>query len=221
MKLFIAVLTLSSQVDVACSAALLSNIRDLEKRGHKVNLYFETASAYVALARSTAVAHFLDSDSEVMMFLDSDLWFPPTAIAQLLQYDKSFVAGVYPYRDGRKGFPVTWTGRLEGNLLDCDVVPAGFSIIKRHVFEELKQMHPEWETSAKTDGGSPIFTIYDQGLLNGDKHYWTEDFLFCIRMRDIGVKSLVDPDITFQHCGRQPTTGSLKADLIDKGIVHA
>lgn len=216
MKIFISVLTLTSQIDVACCASLLSNCRDLERRGHETTLYFETANCYLSLCRSRAAAAFLDSEADVFVFVDSDLWFPYDAMHNLIRHDKSFVSGVYPYRDGHQGFPITTKGEYEDDLLLADWCTVGFSATKREVLETLVKAHPEWATNYQTKKGSVVHAVYDIGLHEkGSNNYWTEDFLFCKRIREHGYKVYVDPEIFFEHAGRMAIKGCL-ADYLTR-----
>lgn len=209
MKIFISVLTLTSQIDVACCASLLSNCRDLDQRGHETTLYFETANCYLSLCRSRAAAAFLDSDCDVFIFVDSDLWFPYDAMWNLIKHDKPFVSGVYPYRDGHQGYPITTKGEWEGDLLLADWCTVGFSATKREVLETLVKKHPEWVTNYQTKKGSKVHAIYDIGLHYDDENYWTEDFLFCKRIREHGYKVYVETRIPFEHAGRMAIKGML------------
>jgi glycosyltransferase involved in cell wall biosynthesis len=147
-------------------------------------------SAIVAEARNLAVAAALELGAEWLMFLDSDMIFPPETIVRLLAHEKAIVGATYPRRSRPLGFigaraderPFSLEDR---GLIEAARLPAGCLLIRASVFESLK---------------APYFRCaYDEetGLI------LSEDFYFCDLVRGLGIGVWCDMDLSrqLQHIG--------------------
>ncbi len=104
-------------------------------------------------ARNQIVEWYLkNTPATHLLFLDSDMVFPPTIIDQLMAHKKAVVSGLYfhreaPYQphmymwdkdDDTKMLPVM---KWDEGLVKADCVGAGALLIERWVLEEMK---PPW-----------------------------------------------------------------------------
>jgi len=231
LKIFIAVLAYDSKIDVGCCTALLNNIRFLEHLGNEVTLHVECGCCYLPVARNNCVGTFLDSSDDIIIFVDSDLWFDNTAIFKLLRYPKPVVCGAYPYKVKREEFPIWPTKTEKGQimrekstgLIQLDGGPTGLMAIERGVFEKMKTAHPEWRTTSKTAAGSDLYVFFDTGLLRNDGKWWGEDYEFCNRCRDLDIEMWCEPDIDFHHFGKSASQNNFARHLgikVDEGYTH-
>lgn len=221
-KIFVAVPCYTGMVEVGCCAALLANIRQLEKVGHEVVLHFETGNCYIPQARNMCVAAFLDTKCDEIIFVDSDLWFENTAFEKLIKHDKEVICGAYPYRQAMEGYPIRVNCNADGTpivdaetgLIELEGGPTGLMKIQRNVLVGLRQ--PEWKTSNKTAFSSDVYAIFDTGLLRNDGQWWGEDYLFCLRCADFGIKIFCEPNIDVKHIGKQEVKGNYHKFLINQ-----
>lgn len=224
MKIFIAVLSYDGKMEVGCASSLLCNVRLLEAFGNEVQIHYECGICYLPLARNNAVAAFLDSDCQAIVFVDNDLAFESKAIFKLLMFkNRALVCGAYPYKSNDGGFPINPKlgddGKpivdAETGLVALNGGPTGLMAIERWVFEKLRDTHPEWKTTSKSKGGNNVYCFFDTGLLRNDGMWWGEDYEFCNRLRDAGIEMWCYPDIDFHHFGKMSAAGNYSKRLKD------
>ena len=130
--------------------------------------------------------------------------------------DKDITAGLYPRRATDKFFfldiPRDENGDMifDGSMLKVTRVGTGFMLIKRRVFEKLRDMHPEWEYVAKEN--ETAYAFFDLALQDG--RYVGEDYLFCDRARKAGFECWVDVEISLPHVGQEEFTRDFLEDVI-------
>lgn len=146
---------------------------------------------YVDNARDKIVQDAKDQKATHLMFIDSDMEFPPDSIQRLIDYDLDIVGGLYP----RRQYPYRPTiNRVNSKkliipssyptdrLFEVDAIGTGFLLIKMEVFEKL--------------GKPPYFKIQDfHGVPIRD------DVYFCISARRKGYKVWADPTFRCGHVG--------------------
>lgn len=146
---------------------------------------------YVDNARDKIVEDAKQRGATHLMFIDSDMEFPPEAIQKLLDYNLDIVAGLYP----RRQYPYRPTiNRINSKkliipssfpydrLFEVDAAGTGFMLIDMKVFAKL--------------GEPPYFKIqnfYGKPI--------RDDVFFCISARKKGFKVWVDPTMTIGHVG--------------------
>ncbi|MEQ1858901.1 MAG: glycosyltransferase [Chthoniobacteraceae bacterium] len=144
----------------------------------------------VAEARNLCVRAALDAKAEWLLFLDSDMVFPPDTIKRLLAHRKAIVGATYP----RKMLPLTLIGtRRDGaafspadkGMVEASRMPTGCLLIKAEVFEKLKP--PFFRCGYDEEHGKVL----------------SEDFWFSDRVRELGVALWCDMELSRQveHIG--------------------
>jgi len=220
---FIAVLAYDGRVDALTSQSLMANAIDLQSRGdYNLAYTFESGCCYLPRARNNCVQSFLETGLDYLIFVDSDLYFQDDAMHKLLSHKKDIVGGAYPYRGGAGGWPVRPIKDKNDNvvidnysgLIECEGVPTGLMCIHRNVFINMLAKHPEY-ISDQIDNGKRIFYIFDTGMLwENKKHWYGEDYLFCLRAKKDGYKIYCEPNINFEHIGKEGRQGNYKKYLI-------
>lgn len=184
-----------------------------------------TNESLISRARNTLVAKFLNNpDSTHLMFIDADIGWEPWHLLVLMNHNVDVACGLYPM----KSLPIRWVvngfeGAEEqdnGNLLEVSKAGTGFMLVKRHVFEKLKD-HPAVVPFKNDIGLDPALdphmkTYYDTDVREG--RYYSEDWTFCENWRDMGGKVWVDKRVLLKHTGhyvfdyntQKPTYEALK-----------
>ena len=120
-----------------------------------------------------------------LLFIDSDMWFQPEAANQLIARDKDIIGVNANFRK----FPLKSTVRLlekqtEGKeILLCESIGMGFTLIKTEVFKNLPQPWFFWKSNERGE------------LVEG------EDYWFCSLARRAGFKIWVDLTVSVKHEG--------------------
>ena len=169
--------------------SVLHLVQHTRVAGHRVSIV-NSKSSLITQSRNLAVNAAREAGAEWLMFLDSDMVFPPETIARLMAHGEAIVGATYP----RKGWPLAFIGtRLDGRplsladtgLIEAGRLPTGCLLIQARVFESLR---------------APYFRCgYDEaaGTVLG------EDFWFSERVRSLGFSLWCDLQLSRQieHLG--------------------
>jgi hypothetical protein len=134
-------------------------------------------SSIVAQARNNGVELAKNFKADFILFLDSDMLFPPTALFRLLLHRKDIVGATYTKRVAP--FEILGTHLAEqpivpsGDLLEMQRIPTGCLLINMGVFDKLSKPYFRFETDAN-------------GAIIG------EDYVFCDRAREAGFRIWCD-----------------------------
>jgi len=213
-KVFLATPAFIGKVDVPYAIALAETQLLLASSEIEVVMRITTSGSLLVAERNRLVEAFRNSDCTHMLFIDSDLGWPPMAVKALLDHDLDFVAGVYPTRGIERTFTFRPVTKSDGSivisdkgLLKCDYIPAGFMLMKKQAIEKMCTAFPELYFKPK-DSRCPDdkgYCLFNTELWNGE--FWGEDYFFCRKAREAGLEIWVDPMIQFNHAG---TVGMLR-----------
>ncbi len=106
---------------------------------------------------------------------------------------------------------------VANNLIEVRHIATGFMLIKRTVIEQLSTVYPDTKyvddiNYLNKDEERFAYALFDCAVI--EKHYFSEDWLFCHRWSQINGKIYTDISINLQHTGLQDYDGSLLASLI-------
>lgn len=164
----------------------------------------------VGRSRNALVAQFLASDCTDILFIDSDLIFSAHQIERIVLHGEDVVGGSYMLK--AQGTPRICcnpkTGistPQENGLMEVSYVGTGFLRIRRHVFEKMVEKFGE-EMWYKTDDGKnqlqhDFFQMGIYKYADGTRRWLSEDWYFCQRCQDMGVKVYCDMNILLGHSG--------------------
>lgn len=194
-------------------SALLAMVADLNSRGVVVDLRFWPGSCYVALARNELAAMFMASDCDKLLFIDADMGgWPADAAWRLWQTERDIVGGVYRFKTLQERYP-GWVDTDEHDrpmvdqfgLISMGMLPTGFMMISRSVFDLLKIKFPERQLANK-EGEREIWNFFSCDQVN--RTWVGEDARFCQLWQECGGKIWALPDLDFIHVGRQAFLGN-------------
>lgn len=147
---------------------------------------------YLDKGREAIVTDALSMGSEKILFIDTDLEFPPDAMRRILEHRKAIIGGAYNEKrlppvstvkldDGKGGY-VTGSGRMPDKPFMCAAVATGFLAL--HLPTITAKMQP------------PFFEYdHQEGWMAG------EDIYFCQKARRAGLEIWCDPTIPLRHIG--------------------
>jgi hypothetical protein len=182
------------------------------------------------LQRNLLVRDFLASNASHLLFIDSDMAFPPELAEHLLATGKPLIGAVYPKRRldlpalGRRcktasladalALTLDWNLQVEGGLIHAKDglarvrgLPGGFLLIARDVFVVMAGRADVVGMAGAADAPLSFFREVREGNALIDL-----DYAFCRRYADSGgeVWAYVDADI--RHIGEErdaPRFGAL------------
>jgi len=181
-----------------------------------------SGDSYVHRARNSMADLFLrDPDATDLFFIDSDMSWNPEAFVKMCMLPDDVVGGTYPVKNNWEA----WTSlpklfednHLHGRVLDdgtalieANVLAGGFLRIKRSVLERYRQHYPDLKyTESSTDPDEPNHE-YTQFFAAEriDGKFYGEDHWFSKRLRDMGIRMFIYPDVDMIHWGYKDFRGN-------------
>lgn len=176
----------------------------------------------IAELRSMAATIWYDTmpDSTHLLFIDSDMGFPPEMVTDMLMMDEGIVGTIYPQRK----LPLSWAGsgtgqphtERRGNFMLVEGVGMGCTLIRRDVITKMLEkwpqswqegglvdtrlhLHPAGET-IKQAGSNRIIRAFEK-LDLPERGLVSEDLSFCIRAGQCGIKTWAAIGYRISHVG--------------------
>lgn len=175
------------------------------------------SSANVSLSRNKVVADFLTTDGEWLLFLDSDMVFPPDTHVRLLSAAQAsgakVIGGLCVMVDPEGVVPTLYLPHHEGvtrvqldyeddTITQVYATGAACLMVHRDVLDAIQ--------AARPDESYPWFA--EQQI----KGRWvSEDLVFCFRAGDVGFKIYVDCTLPIGHqkYGRIWTAADIRSNV--------
>lgn len=220
-KLFIALPAYDHKVSIKMAVALAQFAAMAPAHGLQIQVANISGCSVVSRVRNLLANEFLETDFTDLLFIDSDINFDPNDIFRLLAFasgQRDIVAGIATARKKEKVyFSMLDVDENKNIIMDkMGLVRAlragtGFMMIRRHVFETLKEAHPEWAYHDHNTGKT-LHSFFD--FKSTPEGYLGEDFLFCDRARQHGYQVWVDPTIKLGHMGVEEFHGSFGEEFL-------
>lgn len=167
----------------------------------------------VTRARNNIAHEFMKTDIPWLLFIDTDLEFPPEHIEHLISHDSRFpiVGGCYPKK--KLGSPEWVLNAMPGSSPDAnglqEVAEMGTGLLKIHrsVFAAVREAYPQlrYRCDAHKDiryDFFPVGTYRDATFKPEDPaRYLSEDWYICQLARAIGYRVFADTRCTAKHHG--------------------
>lgn len=156
------------------SLSLGNLIKTTTQMGIDVHLFFD-ASTILINQRENLIGQAIAMKSEWVLWLDSDMMFPPTTLLRLLAHNQDIVAcnymkRSYPFKSVAFMDTNDWESwvplQSEDELLTVEAIGMGCVLMRTSVFEKLNRPYFEYTYQPKTkDWGGEDFTLFKK--LNG------------------------------------------------------
>ena len=151
------------------SYSLGNLIKTTTMMGIEVHLFFD-ASTILINQRENLINRAIEVKSEWVLWLDSDMMFPPTTLLRLLANNQDIVAcnymkRSYPFKSVAFMDTNDWESwvplQSEDELLTVEAIGMGCVLMRTSVFEKLNRPYFEYTYQPKTkDWGGEDFTLF-------------------------------------------------------------
>jgi len=191
----------SGVIDSGCEQGL----QELERRGYSVRRI--SGFSAIDFGRYVIASEALRSGFEELMWIDADVVFHPDDIDRLRAQQLPLVCGIYS-KKGRREYACVFQPGTEsvvfgknGGLLEIRYAGSGFLLTRREVYDTLRTRLGLPECNQRF--GPPIVPWFLPMLVpDGDgRWYLAEDFAFCERARQCGLRIMADTRIRLYHVG--------------------
>lgn len=187
--------------------------------GFDVDIVPLVGDSLVSRARNTLTRMFMETDCTHLLFIDSDLTFSPEQIIRMMSHDLDVLGGLYcKKQDGPNAElvinacadPIEINSGPSDGLMTVRYVGTGFLLVKREVFQKMIEKWPDIAYKEDPDHTKTAWDIWHTGVYdyaaNGypndwPRRYLSEDWWFCQRCQDLGIKVWVDRRISLKHTG--------------------
>lgn len=198
------------QIESGHHQCVVDLFRECDRRGIAIEEGRVIGDALVSRARSIAASHFLRSDCDVMLSIDSDIWFQAEdAIAlcekALAGYD--IIGGIYATRSMQTQPALMLKDdeevifSPESEPKEARFIPTGFTAVARAPFEALSKTLPYCHQGWGHTAFWPFYMPYCIEWPGDGYIYLSEDWAFCQRAMDAGFTCWVDPSVRLGHTG--------------------
>jgi hypothetical protein len=199
------------------ATSLAASVSLFQSHGIDLQAIVLTNHSVIQMARNRVFREFLKTDSEMLVWIDSDIQWNPLDLLKLCLHDEDVVGGTY-----RKKNPATteFTVQLiRGNLdpddrglLEIDRIGTGFLRVTREALEKLIENSEEVSvdvnskridigavTKYQDSGAGFLYNVFEVGVYKGE--FLSEDYLFCEKLKEKGYKIMLDTKINLGHEG--------------------
>jgi len=241
VKLFIATPMYGGLCVGGYTEGLLNCVQTFMKNRMQMYYGYMTNESLITRARNTLAYDFLDTDATHLMFIDADITFNPEDIVRMVNADKDIICGLYPKKEinwntvaqaVKSGVeykdlpnytgsfvvnPVGGAAEVKGNLnepMEIDNGGTGFMLIKRNVFEVLKDKVPTYTNDMilivdKNPVKKIIHEYFATSIDEVSNRLLSEDYHFCKIARQAGFKVYAAPWAILTHSGTYNFSGTL------------
>lgn len=189
----IVLVPVSHHIEPDCDASL----RMLERMGYHVWRAYGFSA--IDQGRNVMAQQSLDKGYKELMWIDADVGFQVSDVERLRALNLPISCGVYGLKDGsgRPAADLDGKQRISGSLYQIPAVGAGFLHTRRNVYELMvKELKLE-----KCVGRHTNYYPFFLPLIK-DKFYMGEDFAFCHRASQCGIKIVADTSLKLKHVGK-------------------
>ncbi len=181
--------------------ALEESIPLIVKAGWEHGYVHEMGCPYISAARAMLTRKALDAGADVVVYLDYDLSWEPSALLKLLEVPGDVVAGTYRFKKEEEeymGTVVSGPGDTplvrDDGCIESDQIPAGFMKITKKGIDRFMTVYPELTYGPKYNLSVDLF---NHGAHKGI--WYGEDYAFSRNWRDMGEKIWIVPDLAITH----------------------
>jgi hypothetical protein len=240
-KLFVATPMYGGMCVGGYTMGILNTVQAFMPHGIQMYYSYMMNESLITRARNGLAYDFLQTDATHLMFIDADISFNPEDIVRMIAADKDIICGLYPKKEinwhlveqaiksgvDYKDLP-NYTGSFVVNLvggatettgninepMEIDNGGTGFMLIKRGVFEALKDKVPTYTNDMilivdKNPVKKIIHEYFATSIDETSNRLLSEDYHFCKLARQNGFKVYAAPWARLVHTGTYMFSGQL------------
>jgi hypothetical protein len=224
--------------------SLMNLTFELARKRHTVSFSKMYNESLITRARNNLAYEFINSDADVLLFIDADEGFNHLDVVKMIECDKDIIGGIYPMKNinwenvrkaalageqnlsAHSGYfamnmlPGETTFRLD-EPVEVTEVATGLMCIKREVFEKLEPHCPKYALNASDASFDfkKMVTEFFATSITEEGILLSEDYHFCRKYRDFGGKVYAAPWVTVDHAGEHIFNGRFAQDIMLKNEI--
>ena len=182
-------------------ASMEASVPALDAAGIDHKMVFEIGSAYISWARANMLRKALDTQPDMIIFLDHDMAWKPEDLLKLIQTPGDVVAGTYRFKQEREEYMGTWHTNEDGRpvtredgCIRAEWVPAGFLKVTSDAVNAFMTAYPNLTFGSRY---RPHIDLFNHGAHDGV--WYGEDYAFSRNWRATGADIWIIPDLDLDH----------------------
>lgn len=206
MKLFVGIPAYNGMLHIDCVNTLLG----LRSLGIKSEVMMIGNESLITRGRNTIFSYFVHSgEYSHLLFLDADVGVNSMDIKKMLLSEKDVIgAPVRLKGTDKKGNPVFNVGKVIGTsisgVLKVEKVGTALLMVSKYACDKLIEKTSPDKYAKGINNGINIdkvtqYDVFKSGVIDGE--YQSEDYWFCLSLRNIGFDVFVDTNIKTVHNG--------------------
>lgn len=246
MKLFIPLLCYNHTCNTSFMMSMFRFVMALRNSNIPAVVFPITFESLISRGRNAAVAHFLGTpDATHLLFIDSDIEFEADDVAKLIAADKDVICAGYAQKWLREdmvgnvfqretvpprplelcthtSIQVPRPKRVEDvqEVVEIDYATTGFLLIKRGVFEKMKQAYPNRKYINDIDGymsgdQDSFYDFFPATIHERTRKFESEDFGFSRLWKECGGTVHLHTNISLIHHGWFGFPANIYRQLVD------
>lgn len=206
-KVYIATPTYTGRVTILYTTSIIKTFGLAASRNIDIELVYTRCDALVQKSRNYFVALALKNNIDDLIFIDDDIHWDPEWVFKLLDSPMDVVSGIYRKKDdSAEDYPFIPLVNSDGQwyppavdtqtgLIQVACVPTGFLRLSRRAMQAL------WDASEPYANGmtGEDRAIFDMKIIDGTMY--SEDYIMCHKLKDLGIKIWLDPRMPCNHEG--------------------
>ena len=186
----------------ACIDSIEASAPLLDEAGFKHSLVFEFGCPYISAARMKMLRKALDTNPDMVVFIDDDLSWAPPDLAKLVSTKGPVIAGTYRFKKDEEEY----MGLLdsdrethkpqvrEDGCIKADLVPAGFLKVTKQAIDRFMRRHPNL---CFGPAYNMTVDLFHHGVEDG--RWFSEDYAFSRHWRQTGGDIWIIPNLQLDH----------------------
>ncbi len=194
------------KVDVWHVAALAETCKIGLANGINVIPIYMSFDSLVQRARNDIVKVAVESEVDDLFFIDTDQDWNPQDFFRMLSHDCAVVAAPVPKKSDIEQYNVKLLGDFvieDNGLVSVDGVGTGMMRIRKDVLKKVYDASDEYKEPHKPDATKNVFEVK---VVDGE--LWSEDIVFCDKVKKLGEKVYIDPLVNCGHSGAKRWVGN-------------
>lgn len=215
----------------AYTRSLMSLMEVLKAKGH-LPIYLDLSNeSLINRARNTLTEMFLRSRSDYLLFIDADQGFDHNAVVKMIEEDVDIIGAPVPMKainwervaeaakqgkDNLDKYTAMYNVNMSkeqkrvmqenpGQKVEVDYIGTGLLLIKRNVFEVLKEYVGSYRSDQQhiggIDFGEAIYDFWKTTVDQESERLLSEDYYFCKLWKEQGGKIYLAPYVKVVHVG--------------------
>lgn len=229
-RVLIATPSLGGDMCIEYVSSLMLTQQLCQTNGVLCDLAVLRGDCFIAKARNNLVKQFMESECDVLFFIDSDQGWDAQAFLRMVLDPHEIVAGAVPKKNDVLEFNGVNLDALpngdvpiENGLLKAKHIGTGFMRIARSAIQKFIDAGAR---EVVPGDGSPyefLWEIFKTDIIQAEGakrgQFWGEDLAFCEAWKKMGGSVWIEPNIDFVHVGHKRYKGNFYKYLQDVGAV--